>query len=474
MPDQAAILTLLGTVVVAAPAVLAAVLGVASLLDRPLSERATARAVYAATTVGLAAAVGVFVLMLASDTRHVVVGLGEWVHIGHGGPDPHYHFSVKFIFDRLSVPFAALSLVLCGTIGAFATRYMHREPGYNRFFVLYSLFMIGMVTAAVAGTIETLFTGWELVGLSSALLVAFFQERPAPSRNGLRVWAVYRVSDAALLLAAVVLHHLTGEGDFDRLLGTGPWPHGEVHLTATEVGAVGGLLLIAAAGKSALVPFSGWLPRAMEGPTPSSAVFYGALSVHLGAFMLLRVSPLLGASAGLSAAVLVLGLATAAYAAVVGRVQTDIKSALSFACLTQVGLIVAEIGAGYWLPEWFRYVPLVHLLGHACLRTLQFVRAPTFLQDRRALENAIGSRLPPPASPLDGVTPGSVRTRLYRFALERGYLDALLATYVARPFLAVFRWFDRLERRCTDAVAGRVSRESDVVPVHPQEVEQSV
>ncbi|MFO0796939.1 MAG: proton-conducting transporter membrane subunit [Gemmataceae bacterium] len=444
--QQTSPLTLLGVLVVAAPAVLVAVLGIPSLLDRPLSERAAARAVAVTTGVGLAAVVAVFVLMLTGDTRHVVVGLGDWVHIGRPEPDPHYHFAVTFVFDRLSVPFAALSLVLCGTIGAFAVRYMHREPGYNRFFVLYAVFMAGMVITSLAGTIETLFAGWELVGLSSALLVAFFQERPAPSRNGLRVWTVYRVSDAALLLAAVILHHMSGEGNLDRVLGPGPWPHGEVHLSGAEVLVVGALVLVAAAGKSALVPFSGWLPRAMEGPTPSSAVFYGALSVHLGAFLLLRVSPLLDTSAGLSAAVLALGLATAAYAALAGRVQTDIKSALSFASLTQVGLIVAEVGAGYWLGEWFRYVPLVHLLGHACLRTLQFVRAPTFLQDRRALENAIGARLPPP-----GVFG---RPGLYRFALERGYLDAVLTDYVARPFAALFRWFDALERRATAALAG--------------------
>ena len=135
-----------------------------------------------------------------------------------------YHFSVKFVFDRLSVPMAILSFTLSGTIGAFASRYMHRDAGYNRFFVLYALFVLGMVATSLAGTIETLFAGWELVGLSSALLVAFFQERPAPARNGLWVWIVYRVSDAALLLAAVAMHHLRGEGDFDKLLGTGPGP----------------------------------------------------------------------------------------------------------------------------------------------------------------------------------------------------------------------------------------------------------
>src|SRR5205085_12021875 len=117
-------------------------------------------------------------------------------------------------------------------------------------------------------------------------------------------------------------------------------------------------------------------------------VFYGALSVHLGAYMLLRAGPLLDASVTLSAVVVVLGLVTAVYAYLAGSVQTDIKSALSFASLAQVGIIVAEIGIGW------RFVPLVHLLGHACLRTLQFLRAPTLLQDYRHLENAIGGRLP--------------------------------------------------------------------------------
>jgi NAD(P)H-quinone oxidoreductase subunit 5 len=221
--------------------------------------------------------------------------------------------------------------------------------------------------------------------------------------------------------------------------------------------AVGLLLVIAAAGKSALVPFSGWLPRAMEGPTPSSAIFYGALSVHLGAFLLLRASPLLDASPGLAAVVVALGLATAVYAYLAGSVQTDIKSALAFASLVQVGLIVAETGLG------LRYVALVHLLGHACLRTLQFIRAPTLLHDYHLLEGAIGDHLPRPGVPLAGVAPGGFRTRLYRFALERGYLDALLARYVVEPFVRVFRWCDGLERRWTDLLTGPASRESDLV-----------
>ena len=453
MPDLAQLATLTGLVALATPMALVAVLGLPSLVGRPLSERATGRACRWFIALGFLATLAVFVLMLVTGDRHVVVNLGNWVSIpdAHGG-HPKYHFAVKFEFDRLSVPLALLSFSLCGTIGAFAVKYLHREPGYNRFFVLFSVFLAGMVMASLADTIETLFAGWELVGLSSALLVAFFHERPAPSRNGLRVWIVYRVSDAALLFAAVALHHVTGEGDFDQLMGAEPWPYGRAALPELQALGIGLLLLLAAAGKSALVPFSGWLPRAMEGPTPSSAVFYGALSVHLGAFLLLRLSPLITVSVWLALAVVALGLTTAVYAYLAGTVQTDIKSALSFASLTQVGIIVAEIGLGHWAP-FLWYVALAHLLGHACLRTLQFLRAPTLLQDYRNLENAIGDRLPRAPGPL-AAAPGRLRTRLYRFALERGYLDTFLNDFVARPFVLVFRWFDRLENTWTAFLNG--------------------
>lgn len=457
MTDPAQWMTWLGLGAVAAPGALVAILGLPSLLRRPLSERASDRVCRWAVAVGLVCSVGVLALMLATGERHVVIDLGNWVSIRHdstgdGVENAHYHFALKFEFDRLSVPLAILSFTLVGTIGAFASRYMHREPGYNRFFVLYAVFLAGMVTASLADTIETLFMGWELVGLSSALLVAFFHDRPAPCRNGLRVWVVYRVSDAALLLAAVVLHHSTGEGDFDQLMGNASWPEGRAAVSGGQATVVGLLLLLAAAGKSALVPFSGWLPRAMEGPTPSSAVFYGALSVHLGAFLLLRMSPLIAVSVWLAVAIVALGLLTAVYAYLVGPVQTDIKSALSFASLAQVGIIVAEIGLGHWVP-FLWYVALTHLLGHACLRTLQFVRAPTLLQDYRNLENALGDRLPRPPGPL-ARAPARMRAWMYRFALERGYLDAVLTDYVARPFARLFLWFDRLERRWVAFLTG--------------------
>jgi NADH-quinone oxidoreductase subunit L len=461
MSYEPAWLTFLGVVVVAAPLLLTLLLGVSSLLDRKLAEEATTRAVQVAVISGLLAAVAVLIAMLALGTRHVTIDLGNWVTIPR-----RYHFSFKLLFDRLSVPMAILSFILAGTIGAFATKYLHRERGFNRFFVLYALFLMGMVVASLAGTVETLFSGWELVGLSSALLVAYFQERPAPARNGLWVWTNYRVSDAALLLAAVAMHHLRGGGDFDELLGAAPWPEAHADLPAFQALVVGLLFLVAAAGKSALIPFSGWLPRAMEGPTPSSAVFYGALSVHLGTFLLLRISPLFEVSAWLSGSVVAIGLTTAAFAYLAGSVQADIKSALSYASLIQVGIITVEIGLG------FRYVALIHLLGHACLRALQFLRAPTLLHDYHTLENAIGDHLPAAGVPWVRLTAQRAGNWLYRLALQQGYLDAFLSDYLVGPFVRVFRGFDKLERRWTDFLAGEASRESDQVKPHFGTIEE--
>lgn len=491
-----------GIMVVVSPAALLAVLGLTTLFRIKLSERSVARFAQASSAVGLMASLGILAYMLTMNVRHLPLELGDWVALENsesedqpavphgtahttdlgsaaatidaantksvdsmtgdtthveGHPEihheGHFHFLLKFVFDRLSVPFAIMSFVLCGVIGAFAFRYLHLEEGYFRFFLFYSIFQLGMVISSLAGTIETLFMGWELVGLSSALLIAFFHDRPAPVQNGLRVWSIYRVADAAFLIAALTLHHLSGSGDFEGLMGTGAWPGGTATITENQALLVGTLLLFAAAGKSALVPFSGWLPRAMEGPTPSSAVFYGALSVHLGAFLLLRVSPVLQMSPVLCGMVIALGLITMIFAAMAARVQADVKSALAYASLVQVSIIVVEIGLG------LRYVPLIHMIGHMCVRTLQLVRAPSLLKDYSILENAIGDRLPDTRSPWDRWLSPDVRARFYRFAWERGYLDSILDDFVVRPFVNIFKWSDRMERRWTTFLGSPVGTE---------------
>lgn len=434
----------LGIVSVSAPLLLLIVSGVLLLLSRPMSEVVLGRWLKSSISLSLAALFSVLMIMLATGSRRELVDLGNLVEIH----DVHFHFHISFVFDRLSIPMAFLSLVLCGTVGAFGLSYLHRDGGFQRFFLCFAMFLVGMMFASLAGTIETLFLGWELVGLSSAMLVAYFHERPSPVANGLRVWATYRFADAAFLAAAIVLHHQTGEGDFGILMGNDPWPAGVASLSSSNALLVGTFLLIAAAGKSGLIPFSGWLPRAMEGPTPSSAIFYGALSVHLGAFLLLRVSPILDQSSLLSWMVIALGLSTAVFAALAARVQTDIKSALAFASLTQVSIIVVEIGFG------LRYLALIHIIGHACMRSLQLLRAPTLLRDYKTIKNAIGQSLDHGSPSIISWLGRATQIRLYRAALERGFMDSILDECLVRPFVRLFSMFDRWERAWTTWLAG--------------------
>lgn len=427
----------LAVIVLASPLVLLLFTSFVAVMPFRDREKAIRSATFLAILTGLLASLGIAAGMAMGGESARLLDLGDWVAI----EEESFHFHVAFVFDRLSVPFLIMVWILCGTVAAFTSRYLHREPGFQRYFILYSLFTAGMVISSLARTIEVLFLGWELVGLSSALLVGFFHERQSPVMNGLRVWGVYRVADAAFLVGALVLHHMTNHGDFTAMTGRAAWPATESNLEPSQAFVAGLLLLVAAAGKSALIPFSGWLPRAMEGPTASSAIFYGALSVHLGAYLLLRACPLIAASPALSAMVVCVGLATALYASVVSSVQADVKSALAFASLTQVGLIVAEIGMGWYV------LALLHILGHAFLRTLQLLRAPNLLHDYFKMETAMGRRIVAGDQPRLLSRYPFFRNQVYHFALNRGYLDSFLDGWVIGPFCTVFRLFTRWESR---------------------------
>src|SRR6185295_3594444 len=197
-----------------------------------------------------------------------------------------------------------------GLIGQFSSTYLHRESGFLRFFLLLHLFAFGSLLAFAAGSFDLLAAGWEMVGITSVLLIAFFQSRTAPVENALRVFAVYRACDIGLLVGVFAMHQWAGTASFD---GGFPMLNGSHALIVCL------LVLLAASGKAAQVPFSGWLPRAMEGPTPSSAIFYGAISIHAGAYLLLRVQPMIGQSKLAAALVIAIGVMTAIHGTIVGR-----------------------------------------------------------------------------------------------------------------------------------------------------------
>ena len=243
--------------------------------------------------------------------------------------------------------------------------------------MLLVLFGLGMNLMVLAGSIDVLFAGWEFIGISSMLLIGFFHERANAVQAAVRAFITYRICDAGILAAGVVIHAAVGSGDFDRLFH-GSWPQATCLVPSSTATVITLLLVFAALGKTAQVPFSGWLPRAMEGPTPSSAIFYGALSIHAGAYVLLRCEPLLDAAPAVGWVLVFIGGGTALHASIVGRVQTDLKSMLAYGSMMQAGLIFVEIGLGW------RVIPLIHVVSHAILRSLQILRSPSALHDRHA------------------------------------------------------------------------------------------
>ena len=433
-------LTVLVLIGAGSPAVLLLVLGVSSLLNRPLPERWTASLTSGFLLVSFAALSLAFVVYGLTATETQMLSYGAWSTSHERG------IAIEFLVDRLSLGFAALSSAIAGVVSAFSNRYLHREAGYNRYFVLLAMFVTGILMVALAGNVQVLFVGWEFVGLSSALLVAFFHERPASVANAFRVLSVYRISDAAMLSAAVLLRNIAGTDSLSLLFGRAATPASTIGLTGTDATIIAVLLIVAVAGKSALLPFSGWLPRAMEGPTPSSAVYYGALSIHAGCFLLLRSAPLLEQS--LAARILAggLGAATALFAGLTTRVQSDVKSSLAYASLTQVGIIVIEIALGWYA------VAVVHLAGHACFRLLQFLSAPNVLHDLHGIEDAIGNRPLPRGGLVERAASEQFRHRLFLFALERGFLDGVLNRLVVEPFIRLARHLTRLDVWLCEAV----------------------
>jgi NAD(P)H-quinone oxidoreductase subunit 5 len=431
-------LTVLVLIGVGSPTLLLAVLGAASMVNRPLPERWTG--LLAASSMGIACAALLVAFAVYGITRPgtQLLSYGAWSTSHEGG------IAIEFLVDRLSLAFAALSTAIAGVVSAFSSRYLHRESGYNRYFVLLAMFVVGMLLVALAGNVAVLFIGWELVGLSSALLVAFFHERPAAVSNAFRVISVYRISDAALLSAAVLLRHVAGTGSLSLLFGSSA--ASPTALTTANATFIAVLLIVAVACKSALLPFSSWLPRAMEGPTPSSAVYYGSLSIHAGCFLLLRAAPLLEHAPAARLLAGVLGAATAVFAGITTRVQSDVKSSLAYASLTQVGLIVIEIAIGWYT------IAFIHLAGHACFRLLQFLSAPNVLHDLHGLEEAMLDHSPSHGPTWTVLTSDRARHRLFLVALERGFLDSTLDRIVVEPFHHGARLFARLDQWLCDAV----------------------
>ncbi len=389
--------------------------------DRP-SERWVTSVIAAGLTLSVLGDLGVIGVFTGLVGPRIAgeIEFGDWLRLGD--------FVIPGVIqlDRVSVTLALFSSTLTALIARFSRTYLHKEPGYIRFFVLLGVFATGTQLVALAGALELFFAGWELIGIASALFIGFFHERDEPIRSSVRAFATYRLSDAGLLIATVATFELLGSARFSALEHAGELPPAESTMLAL-------LFLLSAMGKSAQLPFSGWLPRAMEGPTPSSALFYGAVSIHAGVFLMLRVWPVLAVSPIARGVGVAVGLATAIYAATVARVHTDAKGALAHATLAQVGLILAEICLGWTT------LALAHLLGHALLRLGQYLKAPNMIHDTHRVGHSH-----PGHGWIARVAP-RLAARIYATALHRGRLDDLIDAIFA-PVLAMARALDRADR----------------------------
>ncbi|MEI2782888.1 MAG: NADH-quinone oxidoreductase subunit M [Candidatus Competibacter sp.] len=411
--------------VAALPLAAALWIGAAILFGRASGEaheRRTGRIALTACGASFAAALALAVARIAGSLPDRVV-LGRWLTSGD------YRVDLVFATDGLSLTLAVLASLLCLFVARFAVNYMHREAGFHRLFMVLSLFAAAMALLVTGGNAVLTFVGWEVAGLCSYLLISFFRDRPVAAGNATRVFVTNRVGDAGFLLGIALSFYWLGGADWETITA------GVAGLSSRQAGILAGCFLLAAIAKSAQVPLAPWLARAMEGPTPSSALFYGAVMVHAGVYLVLRLEPLFEQSASAMAAMAAVGLATALYGFVAGLAQTDIKSALIFSTSGQVGLMFLACGLGFWR------LALVHLCCHAIFRGYQFLSAPSILYQLQ------GERTRPVPEWL------ARRRRVYAAALQRFWLDDLANWSVVGPV----QWLARQSNRFDVAVVDRAT-----------------
>lgn len=377
------------------------------------SERTAAR--LAAAGAGSLLAVTLLLLL----HRAVAESSSQELFLGELYRNEGYRFPFVLFLDRAGAVFLGLTSFLGAVIVKYCRYYLHREQGYARFFVTIFLFLLGMNLLSISGTIDVLFAGWEIVGISSFLLIAFYRDRPQPVRNALRAYTIYRICDVGILLGSWLGHLLWHESQrFSAWEGLARTGFGGASPEA--IFFLSSLVLMAAAGKSAQFPFCYWLPRAMEGPTPSSAIFYGALSIHAGVFLLLRTFPLWHSLPAATFLVGAVGAVSAVVATLCGRVQSNVKGQIAYASITQVGLMLVELALG------LQTLVLYHLVGNACLRCYQLLVSPSVVAHLLRFQAAAGKELSISDWSLERLMPSRLRSSLYAVALSEAYLESAL------------------------------------------------
>ena len=256
-------------------------------------------------------------------------------------------------------------LLVVGTVAlmvmVFSIGYMAEDPGRVRYFALLSAFTGSMTLLVIGDSFATLFIGWELVGACSYLLIGFWYQKPSAMKAAVKAFLTTRVGDVGLLFGLAVLWSATGSLGYTRVMEGLPQMAPPVVTTAAV------LLAIGAIGKSAQFPLQIWLPDAMEGPTPVSALIHAATMVAAGVFLVARVWPLFEAAPAARTLLLAVGLISALGAALAAIPQRDIKKVLAYSTISQLGFMFAALGVGAWAFAFF------HLMTHAAFKALLFL-----------------------------------------------------------------------------------------------------
>ncbi len=336
----------------------------------------------------------------------------------------HYEFIIDFFFDKITATYLFTGSFITLLIIRYSRYYMHLENGYKRFFNTVLFFFAAYNVTSLAGNFETLFLGWEMLGISSFLLIAFYRERYLPSRNAVKVFSIYRIGDVGILLAMWASHHLWHENITFIKLNNAHLVHDQL-IGHSAIGLfISMCILIAAAAKSAQLPFSSWLPRAMEGPTPSSAIFYGSLSVHFGVFLLLRTDHFWGEQIIARIIIALLGLATTLIAYPIARVQSTIKTQIAYASIAQIGIMFIEIALG------LETIALIHFMGNAFLRTYQLLISPSVVA---YLMRDMFYHFKPKNNSIEDGYPKKIQYSLYILSLKEFNLDNIINQLIFKP-----------------------------------------
>lgn len=334
------------------------------------------------------------------------------------------HFSIDFYFDRITVLYGMMATGVTFLVSKFSRTYMHRDKGFKRFFNNVLFFYLGINIIIFAGNFETLFIGWEFIGIASFLLISFYRDRYLPVKNALKVISFYRLADIFLLLSIWLCHHFFHKSiTFFEL-----YELESHHITVIQQPIfqllIPMIFLVVALVKSAQFPFSSWLPRAMEGPTTSSAIFYGSLSVHIGVFLMLRTYPLWEENTFFKVIVIAFGITTTFIANSIARVQSTVKTQIAYSSVAQIGLMFIEVAMGWHV------LALIHFAGNTFLRTYQLLVSPSVLS---YLIHDQFFNFIKPQTYIKNSFWGKVKMTLYVLGIKEWNLDWVMFEYAWSP-----------------------------------------